>query len=72
MHAAIVATKAFNYTAEIRPLAVPAGTFHVAIRSQWAGAKDPAATQSAFQTCTDRTGLLALRELIDQVLAAGG
>ena len=69
MHAAIVATEAFTYTAEIRPLAVPAGTYHLAIRSQWTGAKDPEATHTAFQASTDRAGLLALRTLIDQVLA---
>lgn len=68
MQAAIVANGAFTYTAEIRPLAWPAGGFHFSVHSQWDGAKDPLATRAALQLTTDREGLLALRELIDRAL----
>lgn len=68
MQAAIVATEAFQYIVDIRPLHLPAVSFHLSVHSVWKGAKDPQARQTPFQTTTDRAGLVALRNLIDQVL----
>ena len=68
MQAAIVATEAFQYTVDIRPLDVPAGSFHLSMHSAWQGAKNPQARQTPFQATTDRAGLIALRDLVDQVL----
>jgi hypothetical protein len=68
MQAAIVANEAFQYVVDIRPLDVPTGSFHLSVHSAWQGAKDPQAQQTPFQATTDRAGLIALRDLIDQVL----
>jgi hypothetical protein len=69
MRATILANEAFQYNADLNKVTALPGTFHLAIRSTWAGAKDAAAEQVAFQACVDRAGLLALRDLIDQVVA---
>lgn len=63
MRATIAATGAFSYTAELRELAAPGGGYSFNI-IRWAGAKDPAGEQTAFQACLDRAGLVALRDLI--------
>jgi hypothetical protein len=65
MKAHILATEAFRYTAEIRKLAVPAGSYSFAITSTWPGAKDPVAEQTAIQITLDAGGLMALRDLIN-------
>ena len=65
MKAHIVATEAFRYTAEIRKLAVPAGSYSFVITTTWLGAKDPLAEHTAVQLTLDAEGLTALRDLID-------
>ena len=69
MQTNILATEAFTYTAEVRPLAAPAGAYSFSIASRWAGAKDPDAQQVAVQITLDVAGLLALRALIDAAVA---
>lgn len=65
MKADILATEAFTYTAEVRPLDAQPGAYSFSITSRWAGAKDPDAQQVAVQMTMDAAGLLALRGLID-------
>jgi hypothetical protein len=65
MKAYIVATEAFRYTAEIREVAIPAGTYSFVIKTTWLGAKDPTAEHTAVQITLDAGGLIALRDLID-------
>ena len=69
MRANILATEAFTYTAEVRPLAAQAGAYSFSITSKWAGARDPSAQQVAVQMTLDTAGLRALRDLIDAVVA---
>ena len=65
MKAQIVTTEDFCYTAEIRKLAVPAGSYSFAITTTWHGAKNATAEQTAVQITLDADGLMALRDLID-------
>lgn len=65
MKAPIVATEAFQYTAEIRKLDRPDCGYSFSISSTWAGAKDPTAARTSLQVTLDAAGLLALRDLID-------
>ena len=69
MQVNILATEAFTYTAEVRPLATHPGAYSFSIASQWAGAKHPAAQQVALQVTIDGAGLLALRALMDAAVA---
>ena len=69
MRANILATEAFTYTAEVRPIAAQAGAYSFSVSSKWAGAKDPNAQQVAVQMTLDAAGLRALRDLIDAALA---
>lgn len=65
MHVHIVATEAFQYTAEIRKLTRPDSTYSFSITSTWLGAKDPTAKRTVLQITLDAQGLLALRDLIE-------
>jgi hypothetical protein len=65
MKAHIMATEAFRYTAEVRKLVVPAGTYSFVITTTWLGAKDPTAEHTAVQVTLDAEGLTVLRDLID-------
>ena len=65
MKAQIVATEDFRYTAEIRKLAVPTGSYSFVITTTWLGAKDPTAEHTAVQVTLDADGLTALRDIID-------
>ena len=68
MKANILATEAFTYTAEVRPLAAQPGAYSFSIASRWSGAKNPDAQQVALQVTLDAAGLRALRALIDAVV----
>jgi hypothetical protein len=70
MRATILATEAFQYTADLCKVVALPGTHHLVISSAWIGAKMPEAEQVAFQACVDRAGLLALRDLIDLAVQA--
>jgi hypothetical protein len=65
MHVHIVATEAFQYTAEIRKLTRPDSAYSFSITSTWLGAKDPTAKRAVVQITLDAHGLLALRDLIE-------
>jgi hypothetical protein len=65
MKAHILATQAFQYTAEIRKLDRPDSGYSFTITSTWLGAKDPTAVRTVLQITVDASGLLALRDLID-------
>ena len=65
MKSHILATEAFNYTAEIRKLDRPDCGYQFGISSTWLDAKDPNAKRTVFKTCVDHAGLLALRVLIE-------
>ena len=58
----------YTYWAELRTLEVPTGSYHLAIKSTFGGAKDPESSRSLFQVTTDAAGLVALRDLIDGAL----
>jgi hypothetical protein len=47
---------------------VPGGRFSLRIASIWRGAKDLEAMQLKLAILLDRTGLVELRKLLDQVL----
>ena len=68
MQAVIQANEAFQYTAEVRPLAALPGTFSLTFWSIFAGASDPK-SRVVFQTTLHRAGLLAMRELISSEVA---
>jgi hypothetical protein len=65
MKTTILATEAFTYTAELRPLQDPPGGYTFSITSTFGRARTPDAERQVFQACLDRAGLLALRDLID-------
>lgn len=65
MKAQVVTTEDFRYAAEIRRLAVPAGSCSFVITTAWLGAKDPLAEHTAVQMTLDAEGLMALRGVID-------
>jgi len=69
MQAIIQANEAFQYTADLRPVAAVPGSFNLAISSTFAGAKAQA-PRVVFQTTLDRDGLLALRSLIDSEVSS--
>jgi hypothetical protein len=60
----------FTYTAELRPLQTPPGSYHLSFQSTFGGAKDPEGLRTLFQVTTDASGLLALRDLINDVVEA--
>jgi hypothetical protein len=64
MRAVILANEAFSYSAEVRPLDAPTGSYNFAITSLFAGASAHA-PRTVFQVSLDRAGLLALRDLIN-------
>jgi hypothetical protein len=64
----IQANPAFNYTADLRPVAALPGTYNFTISSTFSGAKAPA-PRTVFSAGLDRAGLLALRDLINAEVA---
>jgi hypothetical protein len=74
MQAHLMADQAFRCTAEIRELAVPAGTCSFVIGTTWLGAKHPTAEHTAVQVTLEAGGPIALRDLIDAAVpvALGG
>ncbi len=58
----------FTYTADLRSLATPAGSYHLSIQSAHGGAKDPEGQRTLFQITADAAGMGALRDLIDGVI----
>lgn len=50
----------FTYSVQVRPLQRPAGHFHVGITSQWAGARNPEASQNVLGLTMSREELAGL------------
>ena len=65
---AIFDNKDFAYIAEVRKLTTPVGAYSFAISSVWRRAKCPTAEQTALQITLDKGGLIALRNLINEMV----
>lgn len=75
MKKTIVDTGDFLYHLSLRPVQAPSGSFHLALSTQWRGAKDPHAERIRLGLLLDSDGLRQMRTLIDAALeqsVAGG
>jgi hypothetical protein len=60
----------FVYIADLDPVSAPAGHYSLLLSTIWRHAKNPQAEHVRLDLVIDRDGLLALRQLIDQAVAA--
>ncbi len=65
---AIFENSDFAYIAEVRKLTTPVGAYNFAISSVWRRAKSPTDEQTALEITLDKGGLIALRNLIDEMV----
>lgn len=60
----------YAYSAQLTPLAHPAGSFHLHISTRWADARRPEDERMAFELTLDATALKALISTLEQGLNA--
>jgi hypothetical protein len=72
MRSIIARVRGFEYIAEIKPIAAPAGCFSLAVYSTWDQGKAPATERRVAQLNLTAEGLGALRELVDASLGSEG
>lgn len=70
MNSVINKSGEFTHAAQLRPLVVPKGYFHLSFQSTWGDAKEFDAPRTLFQVTTNTAGLAALHELLDGALTA--
>ena len=59
----------FTYSAQVRPISRPQGSFHLRIASRWAGARNPGDEQTALSLTLTREELAALTATLQAALA---
>lgn len=60
----------YAYSAQLTPLARPAGSFHLHISTRWANARRPEDERTAFELTLDATELKTLISILERGLNA--
>lgn len=59
----------FTYSAQVRPIPRPQGSFHLRIASRWTGARNPGDEQTALSLTLTREELAVLTATLQAALA---